>query len=430
MTKPLCTLAILAVTGPGVVQAADGYANINGLTIGGASGPVVIVSNRIDFATYVRTNIPYTVLVEGTIVTNSITPRSNKSIIGIGTNAAFIGRLNISVQASNIVVRNLFISNPGTTTSSDGITIDDSSHHIWVDHCTFSDCGDGQVDITGAADFVTVSWCKFSYVDQSSHRFSNLIGASDTATNDAGKLRVTFHHNWWGTLCTERMPRVRFGRVHVYNNYYNAPGNNYCTAASIQSEVLVEKNFFENVDEPYRYQSPAGLLRAVSNITVNCTGVGVFNDSVFTPPYTYTLDAAADVPGIVTNAAGAGKLGFDGAPFQLWQLNSFGCILCPQAAVDADPDGDGQDNMTEYLAGTDPTNAASTFRVINIENTGDTVTLAWPTAPGRTNIVEAAAEAAGGYSNVSPDIFTTGTSTNFSLTTNAPNLYYRIKILP
>jgi len=30
---------------------------------------------------------------------------------------------------------------------------------------------------------------------------------------------VTFHHNRFSNV-TERAPRVRFGRVHVFNNYY------------------------------------------------------------------------------------------------------------------------------------------------------------------------------------------------------------------
>jgi pectate lyase len=65
------------------------------------------------------------------------------------------------------------------------------------------------------------------------HRFSNLVGHSDNnASEDAGRLHVTFHHNWWGQLVHERMPRVRFGRVHVYNNFYNSPGNNYCIRAA------------------------------------------------------------------------------------------------------------------------------------------------------------------------------------------------------
>ncbi|MGA2138824.1 MAG: glycosyl hydrolase family 28 protein, partial [Verrucomicrobiia bacterium] len=53
-------------------------------------------------------------------------------------------------------------------------------------------------------------------------------------------------------------------------------------------------------------------------------------------------------------------------PFVAWQLLYFGCTnlaICPQAAASADPDGDGQNNLTEFLAGTDPTNGVSTWGI-------------------------------------------------------------------
>jgi uncharacterized repeat protein (TIGR03806 family) len=45
--------------------------------------------------------------------------------------------------------------------------------------------------------------------------------------------------------------------------------------------------------------------------------------------------------------------------FSQWQLYYFGSTKDPNAAPDADPDSDGQTNMEEFLANTDPTNAAS-----------------------------------------------------------------------
>jgi hypothetical protein len=50
----------------------------------------------------------------------------------------------------------------------------------------------------------------------------------------------------------------------------------------------------------------------------------------------------------------------------------------------ADPDGDGQDNRGEFVAGTDPTSPLSLFRVVEVENTVTGYHISWPSATGRT----------------------------------------------
>ena len=287
-----------------------GFATLLGSTSGGAGGGTTTVSTASEFVAAVTATSTGIVRVVGTItLTGNVVPRSYKTIVGLGTNATIVGDLNIR-RATNVIVKNLHFTNPTGVGDGDGITIEES-RNVWIDHCTFYDCADGALDITQGSDLVTVSWCKFFYTFDSGHNFVNLVGHSDNnAAEDAGKLRVTFHHNWWSTLCVERMPRVRFGRVHVFNNYFNSPGNNYCVRASIESELLVEHNYFETIDEPYEKLDPPGLIQALNNITVNCTGVQSFSDTVFTPPYSYAPDATTSVPGVVTNWAGAGKMGF------------------------------------------------------------------------------------------------------------------------
>jgi pectate lyase len=319
-------LAILAVAGYSSAFAADGYATINGTTTGGQDGPTVTVTNLADFLKYVGTNIPYNVQLQGSISSpTNINVKSDKTILGLGTNATINGTVYLS-GASNVVVRNLFITNPSDddgdgTDDEDGITVVNTAHHVWIDHCTFYDCLDGEADITKASDFVTVSWCKFLYTTNSGHNFVNLIGGDDGDTGDRGRLHVTFHHNWWSTLCHERMPRVRFGRIHSYNNYFNAPGNNYCIRAALESEVLVENNHFQNVKTPWEIYVTIGVtgkVYAVSNVFVNVTyQTDPGTDTVFTPPYSYTMDETNVVAGIVTNNAGAGRLpvaGFTASP--------------------------------------------------------------------------------------------------------------------
>ncbi|MFH0879495.1 MAG: CocE/NonD family hydrolase [Lentisphaerota bacterium] len=77
----------------------------------------------------------------------------------------------------------------------------------------------------------------------------------------------------------------------------------------------------------------------------------------------------------------------DGLP-DAWEMNTLGSIRFTGAA---DVDGDGMANGDEYIAGTDPSNAASFFQCL--ENSGGDFPmigkiLSWPSATGRTYAVE------------------------------------------
>jgi hypothetical protein len=128
-------------------------------------------------------------------------------------------------------------------------------------------------------------------------------------------------------------------------------------------------------------------------------------------------------------------------PFQTWQLQFFGCTDCVQAAASADPDGDGQNNLAEFLSGTNPTNNASTLRITSAVPQNSDVVITWSTVGGHTNEVQATAgDANGGYITnfvaISSPIIISGTgdtTTNYvdvGGATNAPARYYRIRLVP
>jgi pectate lyase len=301
-----------------------GFCN-NGTTVtGGAAGQTVYVSSAAELETYSDVETPYTIYITGSFALDGMSThiRSNKTVIGVGNVTLSGGGLYL-YKASNVIIRNLTIT--GSTEDNVGIHY---SNNIWIDHCTFSDSSDGNIDITQASDYITISWCKFFYTVDNGHNFVNLIASSDS--DNGSQYHVTFHHNWWGQLCQERMPSVRFGRAHVYNNYYNATGNNYCVRTRIEAECRVENNFFENVQNPWeQYVTGSGtqgkLYAANNNVSYGDTTNGVTwtgnltgsdgtsrvmlpgTDSVFAAPYTYSLDSASNVKSIVTNYAGATK---------------------------------------------------------------------------------------------------------------------------
>jgi pectate lyase len=323
-----------------------GYASVPApITGGGDTTNTLIATNLAEIQAVAASPDPWIIYIEGTVTlrtTGNTYFGPNKSIIGLGTNATLIGDIGIfytegstTYAATNIIIRNLHLTNPDGYGEDDCITIKNGGRQVWIDHCTMTDTPDGLMDITREADFVTISWCKFYYTAPNGHENIILIGGNDGDSSDLGKLHVSVHHNWFGDLVKERMPSVRFGRAHVFNNYYNSVGNNYCARTRLYAEVLVENNHFENVYNPWELATstagPDGKLRAIGNITNNCTfvtghydpmlpnnGVEVLVDGSDTltpgdplglnpPPYAYTPDTAANVQSVVTTHAGAGK---------------------------------------------------------------------------------------------------------------------------
>lgn len=148
----------------------------------------------------------------------------------------------------NIVLRNLTLQGPGAVDVSgdDLLTLSHGSRHVWVDHCEFVDGMDGNFDINGHADFVTVSWCLFRYTERAIvHANTNLVGSSDRPEpNGRDNLNVTYAFCHWGAGCNQRMPMVRFGTIHVLNCLYTCVGNSGAVNPRRDSEVLVEGCFF------------------------------------------------------------------------------------------------------------------------------------------------------------------------------------------
>jgi len=356
------------------------YYNEGGTTGGGNATPI-IVTTTADFNAAATSGLPAVIYVQGDLTVGEVRLGSDKTIIGIDPNATLRGDISIFNEVHNIIIRNLYIRNDSGAGESDCITMKatgDSQpppHHVWVDHCNLYNSTDGIFDITQRSDYVTVSWCKFYYTSTTvnpSHRFTNLIGASDNDPCDAGHLRVTFHHNWWGNLCDQRMPRVRFGQVHIYNNYYGCSGNTYCIGVGKESQLRVENNYFDDVETAWRdpASTPGKIGWNTGNVFVSTsiptTFPNDYNDpnKVFVPPYSYTLDDGANVKSLVTNGAGVDSNDF----FPHWLFGPYGefdhsgtvdmkdfsqfvdywLVNDPNQIADADYNGDGIVNFYEF----------------------------------------------------------------------------------
>jgi len=201
---------------------------------------------------------------------------SNTTIIGKG-NDSRIQELSFHLSGvDNVILKNLSIEAPNdffpkwaTNDSSwngefDAVVLSGSTN-IWIDNCLLDDGDkilanapvhfnknverhDGLIDIVDASDYVTISNCRFE-----NHKKNILIGNSDRSKVDSNHLHVSIYNNVF-LNCWQRIPRVRFGKVHVYNNYVNFVDDGKAdyivklVGLGFESDILSEYNSYNYVE--------------------------------------------------------------------------------------------------------------------------------------------------------------------------------------
>ena len=288
----------------------------------------------------------------------SINVGSNTTIVGLG-GSKLTGVNLVLNRVDNVILRNLRFEDAhdcfpawdptdgalGNWNSLYDTVSVNTSTHVWVDHNSFSDGNntddiqpihfgrpyqvhDGALDIIRASDLVTVSYNNFF-----DHDKTMLIGSSNTVGADVGKLRVTLHHNRFANV-GQRVPRVRFGQVDVYNNYFYATDEDsyvYSWGVGVYCAIYAENNVvLRSADIPldafafdWRGGAP-GAITEVGTLSRVGTGpltpvslVGAYNASHdpdlpatdWVPTLRGPVDPAETVQAIVSAKAGAGKLG-------------------------------------------------------------------------------------------------------------------------
>lgn len=131
------------------------------------------------------------------------------------------GKTTIVGTSSSAEIREVFFY----AKENDGLTAEGASN-VWINH-------------------VTISYSIFR-----NHEKNNLIGSNDTKTTDDGKLKVTIHHSLFENI-SSRGPRVRFGQVHLYNNYHTRSTRHkvypfvYAQGVGKSSRIFSERNVFD-----------------------------------------------------------------------------------------------------------------------------------------------------------------------------------------
>lgn len=294
-----------------------------GVTGGGNASPVT-VTNYNDFKNALLSTTDKVIFVSGTITIPAsgridIKDLSDKTIFGlpgskiVSTDMTKTGSgIFYMTRCVNFVMRNLIFEGPGAydTDGYDNLCVD-NCQRIWVDHCEFHDGMDGNFDLKNMSDYISVTWCTFSYEKPpkaggpggaSDHRYTNLIGSSDGATNDLDKLRITFQYCWWGEGCRERMPRIRYGKIHLINNLFTSSVSNHCIRAGFKADILAEGNYFDDQNLPIdEYENNYTAIRGVNNYGA----ADIIRNTAFVPPYTLAVNAPATIVAPIKSCAGA-----------------------------------------------------------------------------------------------------------------------------
>jgi pectate lyase len=284
-----------AVTSPDFPMA--GFATQNGGTTGGKGYSEVTVDNVSDLKAYAKAGNKIIYVKPGTYM-GPIEVGSNVTIYGY--QGAIIAQPTTGSAmklsgSTNVIIRNLKFKGVGAHDDDDEdcLQVNHESKNVWIDHVDVYDGHDGNLDITNASDYVTISWTKFSYTSASTgHQFSNLIGNSKTKTSDRGHLNVTIHHTWWADGVVERMPRVRFGKVHVANNLFDSKNASYCVRAAIEADIRIERNVFIGVQKALDLYTSDGVITAaqmIENYEENVKKPQSGTGTAFKPSYSMSL---------------------------------------------------------------------------------------------------------------------------------------------
>ena len=127
-------------------------------------------------------------------------------------------------------------------------------------------------------------------------------------------------------------------------------------------------------------------------------------------PYTLTVDGA-------------------GHTYEDWAAGQFSAAELLDPAIsgrDADPDGDGLTNWQEFLAGTDPLNADSVLRVVDVSHVAGGTELRWNSVPGRSYRIAVADSMGGEFLPVSLAIEATGAVTTYVVPSNDQRLFFQV----
>ena len=315
----LCAIALQSVSAVDYCASSSwGYAGTK-VTGGGNATPTLVDSeSKLKTALDKGNNV---ILITKDITVNDhiSSGKSNMTIMALPGKKLISNQQNATnsgilyLKGSNLLLRNLTFEGPGAYDCDgwDNLCLD-GAKNVWVDHCDFQDGCDGNFDIKGKSDNISVTWCRFRYLKapkaggsggSDDHRFSNLVGSGSSDKPADGTYNITYGFCWWDQGCKQRMTRCRNCELHFLNCYWNSSVADYYVGPENA------KCYFEGCTFAGKANSASKIWSVYGGSTnackfVNCTGNLPSNSgSVSAPTYAYDALSAAEAKNYVTNSS-------------------------------------------------------------------------------------------------------------------------------
>lgn len=132
----------------------------------------------------------------------------------------------------------------------------------------------------------------------------SLVGHSDSnGDEDTGHLHVTYANNYWSNV-SSRLPSIRFGTGHIFNNYYDGVLSSGIDTRD-GAQVLVESNVFVDAKKPLAslYSDDEGYAVSKDNDFGDAENAAP-EGTLTSVPYEYSLLGSANVKSAVVGTAG------------------------------------------------------------------------------------------------------------------------------
>jgi pectate lyase len=313
----------------------------DGISGGGDLAPIT-VDNFTDLQFHAGDETPKVIHVKGKLE-GTLHVGSNKTLIGLANTQikGNEGALRIS-NSQNVIIKNIeFLGVHGHAKQN---TVLHNAKNIWLDHNSFIDGSPNLIEVSGTSNFITLSWNRF---EQSLHGHEHMgvnIGRSDADQESTGLMKVTLHHNLYHGFINERMPRVRFGQVHTFNNLCYSTTDEltrsyYAVRAGFDANIRSERNIYKNFIGPswwwtseklgaenstvfnYARGNEASVLESIGDLCVpgcvkgpiairehqGVTGQAGFygTGKAFNPPYQYNAEPTENLESVILESAGA-----------------------------------------------------------------------------------------------------------------------------